>query len=148
MARKPTEFVQLKLRIRESLRRRLERRATKEDRSTNAEAVKRLEDSLDHEDRLDAFAKEGFRMEERHVQWREEKAREEEKAKADRLDARLFRNLTQSIPSLPVLIDLLPLLKGNPDWQKTEYGRRQMAAKVAEIILNADEYSIGGGNEG
>src|SRR4051812_31929721 len=57
MARKPTEYVQLKLRIRESLRRKLARAAQKEDRSANAEAVKRLEDSFDLEDQMDALTK-------------------------------------------------------------------------------------------
>jgi hypothetical protein len=45
-ARKPTDFVQFKLRIREGLRRRLEREAQKKRQSTNQEAVDRLEDSF------------------------------------------------------------------------------------------------------
>jgi hypothetical protein len=46
MARKATEYVQFKLRIRESLRRRIEREAEKKNQSANAEAVERLEDSF------------------------------------------------------------------------------------------------------
>src|SRR5262249_30097590 len=49
MARKPADFVQFKLRIREDLRRRLEREAEKKKISTNAEAVERLEKSFDVE---------------------------------------------------------------------------------------------------
>jgi hypothetical protein len=51
-ARKPTDFVQFKLRVREDLRRRLEREANKQDHSTNNEAVLRLEQSFQDEDRL------------------------------------------------------------------------------------------------
>jgi hypothetical protein len=43
MARKPTEYVQFKLRIRESLRRKIEKAAEKRAISANAEAVDRLE---------------------------------------------------------------------------------------------------------
>jgi hypothetical protein len=46
MARKPTEYVQFKLRIREGLRSRIEREAKKKDQSANNEAVERLEQSF------------------------------------------------------------------------------------------------------
>ncbi|MCK1400122.1 Arc family DNA-binding protein [Bradyrhizobium sp. 4] len=45
MPRKPAEYVQFKLRIREGLRRRIERDAEKNNRSANNEAVARLESS-------------------------------------------------------------------------------------------------------
>jgi hypothetical protein len=47
MARKPTEVVAVTLRIREDLRRRLEREARRDGISLNAEMEKRLEDSFD-----------------------------------------------------------------------------------------------------
>jgi hypothetical protein len=47
MARKAAEFVQFKLRIREGLRRDIEREAKKNHRSANAEAVERLEKSFE-----------------------------------------------------------------------------------------------------
>ena len=43
MARRPTEYVQFKLRIRESLRRKIEKAAELRDHSANAEAVWRIE---------------------------------------------------------------------------------------------------------
>ncbi|HXB76727.1 MAG TPA: Arc family DNA-binding protein [Bradyrhizobium sp.] len=46
MPRKSTEFVQFKLRIREGLRREIEKAAKKKGISANAEAVERLEKSL------------------------------------------------------------------------------------------------------
>jgi hypothetical protein len=51
--RKPTEFVQFKLRVRQELRLRLEREAKKSERSANNEAVARLEKSFDQETRVD-----------------------------------------------------------------------------------------------
>lgn len=47
MARKSTEFVQFKLRVREGLRVKIEREAKKKDQSANNEAVERLERSFD-----------------------------------------------------------------------------------------------------
>ena len=49
MARKPTDEVQLKLRFNERLRRRLERAASQNARSMNAEIVERLEQSFRQE---------------------------------------------------------------------------------------------------
>jgi|SRR5262245_8868029 len=46
MARKPTDIATLSLRIREELRRQIEREAKRQDRSLNSEIVRRLENSL------------------------------------------------------------------------------------------------------
>jgi hypothetical protein len=46
LKRKETDFVQFKLRIREGLRRRIQREAEKKKISANAEAVERLEKSF------------------------------------------------------------------------------------------------------
>jgi len=51
MARKPTDYVQFKLRIRESLRRKIEREAEKKKISANAEAVERLQATFDPQQR-------------------------------------------------------------------------------------------------
>jgi HicB family len=50
MARKPTAIAQLKLRLREDLRRRLEQAAKKQDVSLNHEITSRLRDSFDRAD--------------------------------------------------------------------------------------------------
>jgi hypothetical protein len=54
MARKNTEIVTLSLRIREELRKRVEREAKRADRSMNAEIIHRLEQSFEHEDIIKA----------------------------------------------------------------------------------------------
>jgi hypothetical protein len=60
MARKPTDIVQYKLRIRESLRRRIEQAAKKNGVSANQEMVGRLERSfeLETQRKLDLVAEE------------------------------------------------------------------------------------------
>jgi hypothetical protein len=55
MAKKPTEFVQFKLRIREGLRREIEKAAKKKAISANAEAVERLEKSFEAAQSWDQF---------------------------------------------------------------------------------------------
>jgi Arc-like DNA binding domain len=54
-ARKLTDIVQVKLRLRESLRRKLEREAEKRGLSTNAELARRLEESFDREELNEAL---------------------------------------------------------------------------------------------
>src|SRR5437763_10763628 len=46
MARKPSDMIQIKIRVREDLRRRLEQAAHKADRSINSEMASRLADSF------------------------------------------------------------------------------------------------------
>lgn len=58
MARKPTEIVPLMLRLRESLRHRLEQVAKQADRSMNAEIVDRLEKSFSRDDLKKMLAQE------------------------------------------------------------------------------------------
>jgi hypothetical protein len=68
MGRKPTEIVQIKLRLREELRRKLLREAEKKDHSLNIEIAQRLEQSFDnaeHVREIDEILKrvqDGFRQ--------------------------------------------------------------------------------------
>jgi hypothetical protein len=55
MARKTTEIVTLSLRIREELRKRVEREAKRADRSMNAEIIYRLEQSFEQGDIIEAI---------------------------------------------------------------------------------------------
>src|SRR5262249_3622208 len=100
MTRKPTEYVQFKLRIREALRRKLERAAEKKAISTNAEAVERLEESFAEEERHLAFQNEmDERREELDAQYREyheEQARIEAEHKAALQDSKLLHRLAGS----------------------------------------------------
>ena len=55
MARKPSDSVRLNLRLTEALRSRLEKQATKNQRSLNEEIVRRLENSFKGDDVEDLF---------------------------------------------------------------------------------------------
>src|SRR6478609_4866514 len=100
MARKPTEYVQFKLRIRESLRRKIEKAAEKKAQSANAEAVERIEYTFDEEDRWEATAKE---MEERQDElnqqareYYEEQAREKMAHEAALRDSKILNMLVDN----------------------------------------------------
>jgi Arc-like DNA binding domain len=56
MARKPTDTVIFSLRMREELRRQLEREAKRQERSMNAEIIQRLEGSFHREEERDLAA--------------------------------------------------------------------------------------------
>jgi len=56
MARRPTDTAIFSLRIREDLRKRIEREAQRQERSMNTEIIERLEESFNREERRDIFA--------------------------------------------------------------------------------------------
>jgi hypothetical protein len=62
MARKPTDPVKLNLRFNEALRARLEKQATKNNRSLNEEIINRLEDSFQGDDLAAALEKLSHKM--------------------------------------------------------------------------------------
>jgi hypothetical protein len=106
-SRKLTDFVQFKLRIREELRRKLEREATKRHHSTNNEAVLRLEHSFASEAGIDealggaeqAALLRGFAAEIDYV--KAKRGTEFDNNEAARLLARAFRNVAEKlIPDL------------------------------------------------
>jgi Arc-like DNA binding dprotein len=62
MAKKPSDPVKLNLRFNEALRSRLEKQATKNNRSLNEEIVRRLEDSFKGDDFIGAIERLSERM--------------------------------------------------------------------------------------
>src|SRR6516165_2659530 len=94
MARKPTDFVQFKLRIREGLRRKIEREAEKKKISANAEAVERIERTFKEEEWMEAQQKAFKVYEAEHLRaFVEQQAREEEELKTALRDSNLLRSL-------------------------------------------------------
>lgn len=143
MARKPTEYVQFKLRIRETLRRKIEKAASKKAISANAEAVERIEHTFAEEEMWEERSRD---MEERegelaqqHEEWIKERAAEEAIAKANARDARLVLRLAGSDVGADLLRRIVGTLVSNSDWSKTEAGRRKLADQVLPLILNANE---------
>ncbi|MCP1844404.1 putative O-linked N-acetylglucosamine transferase (SPINDLY family) [Bradyrhizobium sp. USDA 4524] len=160
MARKATEFAQFKLRIRESLRRRIEKEAEKKETSTNSEAVERLEQSFDSEKRMAEFQE---HWEARAREWRERvdelsrQAHERNEALAKvsaELDAQennladIQRQLDAQLASVSVVDALLGEnqasrdlirrialeLANNPDWDRTPAARKTMTDKINSFI--------------
>lgn len=142
MARKPTEYVQFKLRIRESLRRKIEKAAEKKKISANAEAVERIEYAFEEEDRNEQWARE---MEERekHVdeeqrQFWEERAREDAKQEAALRDSRVLQTLIGGDENAQLLRLMILGMGNNPEWAATPQGRQAFADKVHHFLVSAD----------
>jgi hypothetical protein len=143
MARKPTEYVQFKLRIRESLRRKIEKAAEKKAQSANAEAVERIEYTFDEEDRWEATAKE---MEERQDElnqqareYYEEQAREKMEHEAALRDSKILNMLVDN-KYAAILIRLIfkKELEQNPNWAATTESKKAFADRLHHIITHTD----------
>ena len=141
MARKPTEFVQFKLRIREALRRKIERDAEKKAISANAEAIERLEASYEVDRRTDEQAQALQRQ-----LLDNQKKLEETQATARRLELtvqqadqtlKIISALTGNNPASYHLIQRVAIEAAtNPEWDRSESGRQAIAVKIYAYIVN------------
>jgi len=111
MARKPTDYVQFKLRIRESLRRKIEAAAEKQSISANAEAVGRLEASFERDtmvsgmaDRIEGLEKQARKYIELNAELRAEGA-------AALRDTRLLTMMAGSDENARLLRHVIPALQ-------------------------------------
>jgi hypothetical protein len=139
MARKPTDYVQVKIRMREALRRKLEREAQKKAISTNAEALERIERTLEEEERWDAHYKE---MEERkdeleaeEREWHAEQARERAEHEAALRDSRILSMLIGGDENAELLRSFVLGLGNNPNWAATPESRHALADKIHNFVL-------------
>jgi hypothetical protein len=126
--KKATAIVPTMLRLREDLRKRLEREATKHARSLNAEMVRRLQMSLaldEHFEREREIMRLGLKRETALI----------EALIGDKMIAAFLRSVAL-------------LMMNNPDWAETEHGRQAMAQainqrldliKPANLRLNSSE---------
>jgi hypothetical protein len=143
MARKPTDYVQLKLRIRESMRRKLERAAELRKHSANAEAVWRIERTFEQDQDMEDAAKE---MEARQAElegmarqhW-EEQARLEAEHKAALRDSRLINMLAGSADSAALLRVILWYLQETEGWNSSEEKRIELANKIHGFLVGAND---------
>jgi hypothetical protein len=138
VARKPTEYVQFKLRIRESLRRKIERAALKGAHSANAEAVKRLEYTFAEEESWEAHHKEMEKhreeIEDQQRQWYEEQAREQAEHKAALQDSQLLRKIVGGDENAQLLRLMVLGLGNNPGWAANPESRKALADKVHHFL--------------
>jgi len=139
MARKPTDFVQFKLRIREGLRRKIEREAEKKKISANAEAVERIERTFKGEEWMEAQQKAFKVYEAEHLRaFVEQQAREEEELKTALRDSNLLRSLVGGDANARLLRMMVLGLGNNPDWTATPDSRNALAEKVHNFLMSVE----------
>ena len=143
MARKPTEYVQFKLRIRESLRRKIEKAAEKAAHSANAEAVRLIEHALDEEERSEKWAR-YMEEQEKHVEeeqrrfW-EDRAREDAKQEAAFRDSKILdMMLNDKYAGIVIRLIFAGELKDNPNWAATPESRKAFADRLHSLIMSTD----------
>jgi di/tripeptidase len=154
MVRKPTEYVQFKLRVREGLRRNLEREAKKKAQSANNEAVERLEKSFEIDERIsqlrDVWTE---RFEDLKKQSREA-AEEATAALAELQGANL--ELERSYAQAEMAATMIDVLLGkneassnllrrialelanSPDWSSSRAGTEAMAERLRSVCIKGD----------
>jgi hypothetical protein len=143
MARKPTDYVQFKIRMREALRRKLERAAELKDISANAEAIERIEATFKQEEQ--------FAAREKHIQEHEEEFEhkqrefwaEQEKERllhvAALRDSRILNMMVEFKYAGALLLRLIAReIAGNTDWVATPESKKAFADKINSIITDRD----------
>ena len=141
-AKKSNELVPLMLRLRQSLRKKLERAAKSSGLSLNSEVTTRLEYTFAEDERNEAHLKE---MEERRDelneearQWYEEQAREKAEHEAALRDSRVLSTLVGGDGNALVLRLMILGLGNNPDWAATPESRQALADKVHHFLVSTD----------
>jgi hypothetical protein len=151
MARKPTDYVQFKIRIRESLRRKIERAAEKAAHSANIEAVERIEYTFAEEEEREAQHKwmeeRKGELDEEQRQWYEEQAREKAEHEAAIRDSRVLNTLVGGDENAQLLRLMILGMGNNPEWAATPESRKIFADKVHQFLISAD-INKGATNEG
>jgi hypothetical protein len=141
MGRKPTDNVSLKLRLREALRRKIEKAAEKKKISANAEAVERIERTFEEEARQEVWekqlAEEKEEFEKAESAWRAELARQEAAEKAAFRDSLVLNMMIESRHgSAHLLRALARALGDNPEWADTPENKQAFADRLHRYIIN------------
>jgi hypothetical protein len=141
MARKPTDYVQVKIRMREALRRKLEREAEKKKHSANNEALERIEWTFRQEEEWEEQQK---WMDERHDEqnareeaWFKAEAQREAEYKAALRDSQLLTRLAGSDATAEVLrFIVIRFGASEPEWAATAEGRKTVADEIHSYIMS------------
>jgi hypothetical protein len=141
MGRKPTDNVSLKLRLREALRRKIEKAAEKKKISANAEAVERIERTFEEEEEWEQRAKEleeqKEEIEKQEREWHAELARQEAIEKAAFRDSLVLQMMIESRHgSAHLLRALARALGDNPEWADTPENKQAFADRLHRYIIN------------
>jgi hypothetical protein len=141
IARKATELVPTMLRIRESLRKRLERAAKSNAVSINQEITTRLERTFTQDEEIEAQTE---KMEEREAELREmyrehieEQARKEADLAAALRDTKILNMMVENqYPGGMLLRSVAREITDQPNWAETAETRQAFAEKLHWIITN------------
>jgi hypothetical protein len=135
MARKPTDYVQFKLRIRESLRRRIEKAAAKKKVSANAEAIERIEKTFVQDEGQPAMIEMLKKMQD--FQYEAEIATKTASELFER-DSRVLNALVAKDENARLLRLMILDLGKNPEWAATPESRKAFADKIHEFLVSGD----------
>jgi hypothetical protein len=144
MARKPTDYVQFKLRIRESLRRKIERVALRNAKSANAAAVDIIDRAFEQEEE---WARHFQEMEadrdEFDAMWRAHEALEARRAAMHEASLRDTKILNMMMHDRSDSVDLLRgiflELEHSPGWAGTSENKKILADRVRLLIMRDDD---------
>jgi seryl-tRNA synthetase len=137
MVRKPTDFVQFKLRIRESLRRKLEKEAEKKATSANNEAVERLEQSFHTEQRISEARARIDELQERIEEIKTNVAASQQQAIEQKEEAmHAVQRLTQQQVELSAKLNET---KRELDKSKHEVDKFEASWRIVDILIGKDE---------
>jgi hypothetical protein len=145
MARKPTDFVQVKIRMREALRRKLERSALLRDHSTNAEALGRIERTFAQDEEIAAAAE---KMEAREAELREmfqqqaeEQAKREAKYAMALRDSMLLTGMLGKPANVELMREIMWLIHKHPEWPAPDK-KKALADEIHSLITQGGAWEF------
>lgn len=143
MARKPTEYVQFKLRIRESLRRKIERAAELRKQSANAEAVWRIERTFSQDEEIAAQAEKmearEAELQEMFQQQTEQKIQRDARYASALRDSLLLTMMAGSTDNVELLRVMMHYIHKHSDWSASAEKRKALAEEIQSFLSSADD---------
>jgi hypothetical protein len=134
MARKPTDFVQFKLRIREALRRKLESEAAKKKHSANAEAVARIERTFAADEAVPAHIE---ALKKAELDLREAGLRAKLAFEANVRDTEILNTMVENKSEGARLLRVLAReIASHPEWPATIESKKAFADRLHWIVTN------------
>jgi hypothetical protein len=142
MARKPTDYVQVKVRMREALRRQLEKAAEKKKISANAETIERIERTFVLDERVrrveESLENADATLQRLLQEQAAEEARENAVYQAVFADSLVLKTLVGGEENAGLLRLMILGLGNNPKWAATPESRKDFADKVHHFIISVD----------
>jgi hypothetical protein len=146
MTRNPTDYVEVKIRMRVAMRRKLEREAEKKKISANAEALERIEKTFSDEGWFEARHKELEIERDKIVKRAEELGKElglkgaaQMAAQAAQRDSTILNMMIENRRGSAYLLRTLAReLGANPEWATTPESKKDFADHLHQYIMNND----------